>query len=285
MNKGAHLTYVNGLETSAINIADRGLAYGDGLFETLRVVDGNVPLMTYHLDRFIRGVEAIGLGDSKLLVEKFESDVTKALIALTKHTHLTAAVIKVIITRGQGGRGYTPPEASDANFITQVFEYPAFPESFYKEGVSLHLCAHRLSHQPVLAGIKHLNRLDQVLAASELLNVGAPEGVMLDFRGRVIEGTKSNILLIEGDQVITPNLVDCGVAGTLRQYLIDNSPKFGLDLSEQDVSQERLKNADGVAVCNSVFGLWPIKEFAGRRYAENKICGIIQSHLKDELSY
>jgi 4-amino-4-deoxychorismate lyase len=285
VKKSAHLTLVNDLETSAIEISDRGLAYGDGLFETLRVVDGKVPLLPYHLKRFSLGVKALKLGNPLSIADQLERYVRIALKDAFKHAHLKSAVIKVIVTRGHGGRGYRPSPEPELNFITQVYEYPDFPSSNYSEGISLQLCQHRLSHQPALSGIKHLNRLDQVLASAELEASGSEEGLMLDYQGNAIEGTKSNILLVENNKLITPNLEQAGVAGTMRQYLIDNAEAIGFEFEEKNVSLEQLKSADGLAVMNSVFGLWPVKEFAGKRYAVHKICGTIQSHLKAQLSY
>lgn len=285
MKTRAHLTLVNELETSAIDIADRGLAYGDGLFETLRVVDGKIPLLSYHLERFKRGTKALDLGETEMLAGKFERYVGLALKDLTKAAHLKRAIIKVILTRGQGGRGYTPPDEPELNFVTQVFEYPDFPETNSAQGITLHLCDHKLSHQPVLAGIKHLNRLDQVLASKDLAKSGYEEGLMLDYKNNVVEGTKSNLLIFTGKDIITPNISGAGVAGTLRQYLLDNAALTGLALREAEISIEDSKSADGLAVINSVFGLWPVKEFAGKRYAIHKNCGIIQSHLKTSFSY
>jgi 4-amino-4-deoxychorismate lyase len=281
----AHFTLVNELETSAIDIADRGLAYGDGLFETLRVCDGAVPLLAYHLERLKRGVGVLRLGDPDIIAGQFERYVSLALKDLTKSAHLKRALIKIIVTRGQGGRGYTPPDEPAVTFITQVFEYPLYPESNYLNGISLYQCQHRLSDQPALAGIKHLNRLDQVLGSQELEASGCEEGLMLDQQGKVIEGTKSNLLIFDGQKVTTPRLAQAGVAGTLRQYLLENADEMGFALSEADVSIAQLKSADGLAVINSVFGLWPVKEFAGKRYAASKICGMIQSHLKTDLSF
>lgn len=285
MKTRAHFTLVNELETSAIDIADRGLAYGDGLFETLRVCDGKIPLLAYHQERLKRGIRALRLGDPDVLAGRFERYVSLALKDLTKSAHLKGALIKIMLTRGQGGRGYTPPVEPEVNFITQVFESPVFSESNYLDGISLYQCQHRLSSQPALAGIKHLNRLDQVLASQELEISGYAEGLMLDQLDNVIEGTKSNLLIFNGQQVTTPSLKLAGVAGTLRQYLLDNASNIGITLSEAEVSVDQLKSADGLAVINGVFGLWPIKEFAGKSYAANKICGMIQSHLKTHLSF
>ncbi len=285
MKTRAHLTLVNELETSAMDIADRGLAYGDGVFETLRVIDGQIPLLDYHLERLKRGVLVLGLGKPEALVAQFRHYVELALKDLTKVAHLKRALIKVILTRGQGGRGYTPPSEPELTFITQVFEYPKFPASNWEKGISLHLCVHRLSHQPVLAGIKHLNRLDQVLASKELSQTVCEEGLLLDYQGNVVEGSKSNLLIFKDNKVITPELGGAGVAGTLRQYLMDQSSSIGIEFVETRVCVADLKTAEGMAVVNSVLGLWPVKEFSGKRYAAHKICGMIQSHLKTHLFY
>jgi 4-amino-4-deoxychorismate lyase len=289
VKRPAHITHVNGVETSAINIADRGLAYGDGLFETMRVVQGQIPLLDWHLKRFLRGVEILGLGAAEQLRRDFTTYISMALEEIKTNACLDTSIIKVIITRGASGRGYVPPLEAQCQFIVQVFDRPDYPESYSRQGITLKQCEYRLARHPWLAGIKHLNRLDQVLASQELLSF--PEGLLMDYEGHVIEGTKSNILLMKDGRVMTPDLESCGVQGVLRDALIASADQgLGIEIVEADISYEMLQSADGLAMINSIFGLWPVRQLKctdGRevKYRIQPQCKIIQQFLKQQFLY
>ena len=291
MKRPAHITHVNGVETSAINIADRGLAYGDGLFETMRVVQGQIPLLEWHLKRFLRGGEVLGLDHESHLESDFHKYLTIALEEIRTDACIDTSIIKLIVTRGSSGRGYIPAIDSQCQFIIQVFDQPHYPEA-YRHGIVLKECEYRLAFQPQLAGIKHLNRLDQVLASQELL--GHPEGLMLDYQDKVIEGTKSNLLMFSKNKVITPKLEACGVQGVMRDALLAASVAKGSDLDisfiERDIDFDELKNCDGLAMINSIFGLWPVKmlECVDGQQINYKIhpqCEIIQHYLEQQFLF
>ena len=292
MKRPAHITHVNGVETSAINIADRGLAYGDGIFETMRIVQGKIPLLDWHLKRFLRGGEVLGLGQAERLQADFLKYLTIALAEIKNNACVEASLIKMIVTRGSNGRGYIPPIDPDCQFVVQVFDRPDFSLSNRQHGIELKECEYRLAYQPQLAGIKHLNRLDQVLASQELL--GHPEGLMLDYQDHVIEGTKSNVLIFQEGQVITPNRDGCGVQGVLRDALMNASSEknSGLKLSilERDIKLDELKRSDGLAMINSVFGLWPVRtlECVDGSEVDYKIqpqCEMIQHYLEQRFLF
>jgi 4-amino-4-deoxychorismate lyase len=254
VKRPAHITLVNGVETSAIDIADRGLAYGDGLFETMRVVDGGIPLLDRHLKRFLKGVDVLGMGEERRLKHEFLRYVTDTLENIKDNACLETSIIKMIVTRGNGGRGYIPPDDAHCHFIAQVFDLPSYPESYSSEGIIIRECQYRLGFQPQLAGIKHLNRLDQVLASQELLDEA--EGLLLDYEDKVLEGTKSNLLIFKEGNVITPDLTGCGVEGVLREELLSPLHKLDVNISVNDVYINELFECDGLAMINSVFGIW-----------------------------
>lgn len=288
MKRPAHITMVNGVETSAIDIADRGLAYGDGVFETMRVVDGEIPLLALHLRRFLKGVSVLGLGDEKRLKHDFINYINVALSEIKNNACLDSSLIKMIITRGNGGRGYVPPEDAHCHFIAQVFDLPSYPESHSSEGVSICECQYRLGFQPQLAGIKHLNRLDQVLASQELFD--EPEGLLLDYNDNVIEGTKSNILIFKSGKVFTPNLDACGVHGVLRDELLNPSHSLSLKVELADLTIDDISSSDGLAMINSVFGMWFVDTLTlqnGKKLNYKKPANyeIIQGYLVQNYSY
>lgn len=288
MKRPAHITLVNGVETSAINIADRGLAYGDGLFETMRVINGDIPLLDRHLARFLKGVSVLNLGEEKRLKQDFLHYVKSTLHEIRDNACLDASVLKLMVTRGAGGRGYIPPEEPHHNVIAQVFDLPSYPDSYYDMGVNVKVCQYRLAYQPQLSGIKHLNRLDQVLASQELFD--APEGIVLDYEGRIIEGTKSNLLLFKGKRVFTPDLSGSGVHGVLRNVLLDTSSNLGIKIEQANIKVEALPEYDGVAFINSVFGIWPVHQLtllAGETvlYQKNANFQQVRDYLSNEYGY
>lgn len=288
MKRPAHITLVNGIETSAIDIADRGVAYGDGIFETMRVLGSDIPLLNFHLDRFLKGVTVLDLGDNQTLKDGFLYYIKQALDEIKTNACLETSLIKMMVTRGSGGRGYTPPENARCNFIVQVFDLPSYPVSYTSEGVVLRECQYRLAYQPQLAGIKHLNRLDQVLASQELQ--GEAEGLLLNYEGKVIEGTKSNILVFSGEKIITPDLSECGVEGVLRQALLEAGTSSGIDIVTQTLSLNDLKKSDGIALINSVLGSWFVKTLTLQndtkiQYKKPKAYELIQHYLKKNYAY
>lgn len=251
--------WVNGLPEAPVSALDRGLHYGDGLFETLAVIDRSPLLWARHMGRLLAGCERLGIPipDRATLGEELERALELAD---------SRAVIKIILTRGSGGRGYRSPEPVEPLRIITLNPWPDYEPSRWLAGVHVRVCATRLARQPALAGIKHLNRLEQVLARNEWNDAETAEGLMCDDRGRLIEGTMSNVFLRIRDRIVTPELDGCGVAGTLRAELLDRAEQHGLAIDRSIVTLEDLMTADEVLICNSVFGIWPVTSVAGRDF-------------------
>lgn len=266
---------------SPLSLSNRALCYGDGIFETIRVVDGAVPLLDYHRARFLKGVEALGLGSTSEMLNKFDQELEQAIQALRLSDH-QSALLKIFAIRREGGRGYAPSEPCITDLYIQAFELSHYADDYYRSGIALALCTHRLSEQSALAGIKHLNRLDQVLAARELGE--CPEGVMLDQRGQVIEGTKSNLLVFSEGQVFTPVLSHCGIRGTLLSALLAGEIA-SLKLVERTISLDELYKADGIAMINSVFGVWPVSQFESANYSITQDCRALMSVVKERFGF
>lgn len=278
------MTMINGKPSSLIDVRDRGLAYGDGVFETMRVVydsehkKASIPLFEWHLTRFSEGVKRLKLGFVDEVCARFKEDIFSALSSISHD-----AICKIIVTRGSGGRGYTPSENAEVQMITQLMPAPECPSDYGSEGIAVKRCNHRLSSQPALAGIKHLNRLDQVLASQEL--VVEQEGLMFDQENNLVEGIKSNILVFSGSKVFTPSIESCGVRGTLRDFLISNSQTLGIQISESIIDRKMLAKSDGLAMINSVFGIWPVRELDGQTLEIHPNCRLIGDFLKQHLFY
>lgn len=268
-------------EVPALTLSNRALSYGDGIFETVRVVDGAVPLLDYHRARFLRGVEVLALGSALDLLQKFDQALDQALQQLQLLEHPTA-LLKIFAIRREGGRGYAPASPSLADIYVQAFELPHYQDGFYSEGIDLKLCEYRLGAQPALSGIKHLNRLDQVMAAREL--VGYPEGIVLAQDGTVVEGTKSNLIVFADQSILTPEITDCGVRGTLLSALLSGE-LVAIELCERKFVVDDLYKADGLAMVNSVFGVWPVKKFGDKDYVIPESCRELMVAVKKRFGF
>lgn len=249
---------INGESTGHICALDRGLLYGDGLFETIAWRHGRLVLWERHMARLALGCTRLNLACPEVTLLERE--------ALQVAAGEESAVIKLIITRGVGGRGYSPTSTSITRVVIR-HPWPHYPSTWAQDGIRVRLCGTRLARQPQLAGIKHLNRLEQVLARGEWnpQDEDFAEGLMLDDTDAVICGTQSNLFVVQDGTVYTPDLQHCGVAGTLRAWLLDEAPRMsGRPPSVAPLTLAQLHQADEIFVGNSITGLWPVRELAGR---------------------
>lgn len=246
-------SWVDGQPADALSLKDRGLAYGDGLFETIAVRRGQPLLLDRHLSRLMDGC-------SRLRIATDHDLVREELVAFA--AMLGEGVLKFILTRGDGLRGYAADPLAQGRRILQGSAAPAYPVDNAEQGIRLFPCVTRLSRQPLLAGLKHLNRLEQVIARSEWQDTGHAEGLMLDHAGRVIEGVFSNLFLVRNGVLITADLKRCGVAGVMRAELLFQAESLGMPTQVTDITLEQLQWADEVFVCNSVYGIWPVCAYA-----------------------
>lgn len=261
---------INGSQVENISPMDRGLAYGDGLFETIRVLNNQLILQEEHLNRLYAGMKRLGI------VPDFDRDLLNQEMHNTiRQSDTENGVIKVIITRGKSGRGYSPISLGDVSGdvsndvsvsptrIVQFSKAPEFSADYYNEGIKAKILSTRMGLNPDLAGLKHLNRLEQVLGASELGDEFT-EGVMLDVNGLAREGTRSNIFFVENQKLVTPDLRMSGVHGVMRSFIISQSEEIGLPCHlVDDCNAEQLFKAEEIFFCNSLFGVWPVKELTG----------------------
>lgn len=251
---------LNGQSADSIDLLDRGLHYGDGLFETIAVINEQPLCWDKHLQRFLSGCARLKLDFND--VELLESEVT----SLCKN--VDRAVLKITVTSGVGGRGYQRPEAvTRPTRLLAIHPWPEYPDNYSTEGIDAHLCASRLGHNPELAGIKHLNRLEQVLASNEWDDENTMEGLMLDIDDNIIEGTMSNLFIILPDKIlITPDLSLCGIEGIVRQYILHNCAELNYTSDIKKVSLDDLHAASEMFFCNSVAGIMPVRQLADHKF-------------------
>lgn len=250
---------IDGRPAQAVDVRDRGLHYGDGLFETIAVLDGRALLWEAHMERLEAGCRRLG-------IEPVEP-TTLAGEAAALCAGRRRAVLKLIVTRGAGGRGYRPePGGEGTTRILLCYPHAGFAPEPYRSGVRLRLCENRLGLNPALAGVKHLNRLEQVLARREWDDGTIAEGVMRDPYGQVIEGTMSNLFVVSDGTLATPALARCGVAGVMRGHILELARRQGLPATEQALSLDAVTGADELFVCNSLIGIWPARRLEATIY-------------------
>ena len=249
-------------EVSAIDPGNRGMNYGDGLFETMRVHRGALPLWPRHLARLREGAARLGIAMPA-------TDVIEARMAETVAGR-DAGVLKLLLVRGNGGRGYAPAPDADAMWMLSLHPLPASTPP----GLRLHWCETRLAAQPALAGIKHCNRLEQVLARAEAERAGCDDGVMQDMAGNIVCATSANLLLLREGRWLTPRIDGCGVAGVLRGWLLEQGL---VELARS--SPEEVESADALALCNAVRGILPVASLRMRTWTRHPAVGELQERL------
>lgn len=264
---------VNGESKGHIEISDRGFQYGDGLFETIEVRDDQPVFLERHLARLNSGCRRLHIPypDAELL--RLEAN------ELCRQCPGPRAVLKIIVTRGSGGRGYRQPDAIHPTRVLSLHPYPDYPETHSEQGVVARFCTTRLGLNPALAGIKHLNRLEQVMARAEWSDPVIQEGLMLDVSDHVIEGTMTNLFYIKNNSLYTAELVHSGVAGIMRDIVTTLSVDHGLPVIEHRFSKDELLSADEAFVCNSIIGIWPIKQIETTHFSVGPVTQRIQSWL------
>lgn len=258
---------VNGNPSSSLPADDRGLLYGDGLFETLAIRRGRPCLWQRHLERLRLGAERLGIPmpDQRQLLQEAEQEIA---------AHQTG-VLKIILTRGASGRGYRPPDNAQPTRIVARSDSPEYRADIMTSGARLRCCETRLGRNPHLAGLKTLNRLEQVVARAEWSDPDIDEGLMLDSDGNLIEGTMSNLFLLRDGTLLTPDLSSCGIAGAMRSIVLDLAPPLGLSPRVEKITLQDLFGADALFVTNSLIGLWPVNAVDGQKFD----CGAIPGSL------
>lgn len=267
-----HTYLVNGRYETGVTPFDRGFAYGDGVFRTLSIHQGQLVSGRRHFRRLQTDCNALGIVCPS--EDALRGDIAK-LVGDGED-----CVIKIVVTRGESERGYAVPPLAQPTRVVIKAALPVYPESHYSDGVALFLCAMRLAHQPRLAGIKHLNRLENVLARMEWVDGQVADGLLLDLNENVIECTMSNLFIRQGDHLITPDLSRCGVAGVTRERVLDLAPSLGYQAETRSFGLSELMDADEVVICNSLYGVWQVRRLANHAWP----LGILAPKLREQLS-
>jgi 4-amino-4-deoxychorismate lyase len=262
---------INGEAQLCLDVADRGLHYGEGVFTTLAVRRGVPLFLSRHLARLEADAARLGLPFPGVAILAEES---RRLAACHPDS-----VLKIILTGGAGGRGYRRPEQGLGTRILAAHPLPVYPPDIKQQGVKARVCGLRLGLNPRLAGIKHLNRLEQVLARAEWGDDGIREGLLLDYEGFLVEGVMSNVFLVSAGRLRTPLLDRCGVAGVMRGLVLAASRDTGLPVEEARIPLAEALSADEIFLSNSVIGLWPVSGLEGRTFPVGAITRLLADKI------
>ncbi len=261
-------TLVNGQDLTNLDISDRGLLYGDGFFTTIRVRDGKAEHWLLHAERIRLSAEKLHFPE--LDIDQIKADIEQ-LIAKQKND----GAIRLTITRGSGVRGYKPPANPDISRIVSWSNISSDKLSAVETGVALALCDTHDSYNPALAGVKHLNRLPQVLASNEIPDE-CFDGIMLVGQ-HIIGGSKTNIYFYQDGLWLTPEMDSAGVDGTVRRWLLSTqrnvkATKFGLEV---------LHDAQYCMVSNALYGMIPVTKIMQHRYDISPDIATLQQQYRD----
>ena len=265
---------VNGVATANLPASDRGLAYGDGVFRTLAVRDGRISAWRRQVAKLASDARALGIPCPEEAVLRAEA------AAVTRGTESCA--VKITITRGSGPRGYAAAVECRPTRIVSSSTLPHYPGHWSERGVVVRLCSLRLAHQPALAGIKHLNRLENVLARAEWNDPEIAEGLLQDSAGNVIGGTMSNLFLLAGKVLLTPDLSVCGVAGVTRERVMEAAQRNGIACRVAAIRRDELLASTEAIVVNSLIGAWGIRQLGAATWKPGSMIATVRRWLDED---
>jgi len=267
------MVLVNGLQTDLLDVHDRGLAYGDGVFRTLRISGGKAFCWQRHYQKLHDDCRALGLScPSHAMLSEELGQIAAAN---------PQCVLKIIVTRGRGARGYRAIGEMQATRIVMASPVPDYPSSYDEQGVRLRICDLKLSLQPRFAGIKHLNRLENVMARREWDDASIAEGLLLDSEEFVIGGTMTNLFMRKGNELWTPDLTRCGVAGVQRKRVLERAAVSGIRCAERHISVAQLLKADEIFLTNSVIGVWQVREIGDNFWKKGEFTPTVRRWLNE----
>ncbi len=265
---------INGVEQQILASDDRGLAYGDGFFTTAKIVAGKVEFWRDHLERLM------------LASKRFEIELPSVLTLFSEVQQVIQDVelgcLKITITRGTGGRGYSPQGCQQTTRIIQTSPWPEHYLSWQEQGVYLNPAAFTLGLQPALAGYKTLNRLEQVLIKQELAELDCDELAVADLNANLVEVSAGNLFWRQGNTLYTPCLSQSGVKGVMRKQVLKVVERLNIPHQLGHFPLDMLDNADEIFITNSLMGIVPVKQYKQNQLSDFSLAEKIKKELTDD---
>ena len=264
---------VNGVAATAVSALDRGLHFGEGVFETIACLGGRPRFLPLHLERLEFGCERVRLTPPNL------DEIRAEVLGLVRD--IERAIVKVLVTGGEAvARGYARAGNETATRITIRYPWPHEDPAQLHDGVMARTLSMRLGENPRLAGLKHCNRLEQILARAELAaEAGLAEGILFSSSGNLVSGTQSNVFLVRESCLLTPRIDQCGVAGVMRRVVLREARRVGIPARECELHAENLQAADEVFLTNARIGIWPVRTLDARQLIPGPVTRHLQSVL------
>ncbi|MGF1725532.1 aminodeoxychorismate lyase [Photobacterium nomapromontoriensis] len=263
---------INGKSQSQLAVTDRAIQYGDGCFTTMLVEQGQICLWPYHLERLQLTVRAF-------MIEDPDWEMLTHTVTQMAQTMTGKVGIKILISRGSGGRGYSTIGCDDTQIVISDFCWPTHYSQWQQQGIPLGICQQRLGLSPMLAGYKHLNRLEQVLLKREVEQQGWLDAVVMDSSDCVVETVASNLFWRKDNRLFTPKLDLSGVHGVMRRHIIELAPSIGYHLSLVNEPLESVLAADEVFITNALMALVPVNEINGTMFTEHTAISELNKRL------
>ncbi len=264
--------WVNGRPNGTLSPLERGLHYGDGLFETIACLEGRPRFLKLHLERLETGCARLAIPRPSR--EELRREILAAAAGAGR------AIVKVLLTRGPAAaRGYATTGAEQPTRLTLRYRWEEDDPRLAVEGVRVRTAALRLSESPALAGLKHLNRLEQVLARREWNDAAIGEALMFSSSARLISGVMSNVFLVEAGTLRTPLLDRCGVAGIMRRVVLREAACVGIPAEEAALDAADLARTRELFLTSAVIGLRPVRSLDGRACETGAVTRELQRRL------
>jgi 4-amino-4-deoxychorismate lyase len=262
---------INGSASKKISPYDRALQFGDGIFRTFVVKNKKPWHWAHHYKKIVVDCRAMKIKppSEKILL----SDIDRLFKTKQK------SVGKFMITRGESERGYGFKSSITPNRFLIKTKMPSYPKAHFQSGVSLYICKLKL-HPSFLSGIKHLNRIENVMARSEWQDSRYADGILLNDQGHVIECVSSNLFMRKGHTIYTHPLKNIGVKGVTRDLILKILPQLGFKVKEIRFDLNKLLAADEVFITNSLFGVWQVKKIKNRSWQHQKLATILRDSLE-----
>ncbi|WP_165311857.1 aminodeoxychorismate lyase [Vibrio ziniensis] len=253
------MVWVNGELSELIAVSDRSFQYGDGCFTTMLTKHGEIQHWPHHIERMNACLKMLGIFQPNW--QQVEQWLQLAILPDAK------AGVKIHISRGMGGRGYSPAHVTQPNVTISNFAFPSHYAQWQAEGLQLGICSKRMGLNPMLAGHKHNNRLEQVLLKSEMDQAGYFDGLCLDINGHIVETTAANIFWLKGATLYTPSLKNAGVAGVARRNILEYAHQLKLKVVKGDFELDHLDNAEEIFISNSLLEVAPVVQISEHKYS------------------
>ncbi len=263
--------WINGVKQDSVPALDRSFQYGDGCFTTIQTQHGQLRHWELHVERMQACLSTLVIAEPNW----------QELKTHLQHIALTApqAGLKLLISRGSGGRGYAAPVDAKPLIMTNHFDYPAHYNALQQQGVELGMSKVKLGHNPLLAGHKHNNRLEQILVRSDLAAQGFDDGVVLDIEDKIVETSSANIFWRKGKSLYTPLLDNAGVAGIIRRLIIQDADMLGYKALLGKFDVDHLQDAEEIFISNAILGVAPVTRIAGRKYDIGPLTRVLQERI------